>query len=86
MGHTEFVVVAHQKKRHDTGHPKCLVCALADVPAGAPLLKVYAYGPFGARFFCRTRLLYGGTAGQTDRRGPHSLGRPINVIGVRLSR
>ena len=51
MGHTGFVVSPINKKRHDTGHPKCLVCALADVPAGAPLLKVYAYGPFGARFF-----------------------------------
>ena len=51
MGHTDFVVSPINKKRHDTGHPKCLVCALADVPAGAPLLKVYAYGPFGARFF-----------------------------------
>jgi hypothetical protein len=25
----------------------------ADVPANAPLLKVYDYGPFGARFFAR---------------------------------
>ena len=52
MGHTEFVVSPIDKKRNGTGHPKCLVCVLAEVPAGAPLLKVYAYGPFGARFFC----------------------------------
>ena len=51
MGHTNFVGTPIKKKRNGTGHPKCLVCALADVPAGAPLLKVYAYGPFGARFF-----------------------------------
>jgi hypothetical protein len=51
MGHTEFVVSPIDKKRNGTGHPKCLVCVLAEVPAGAPLLKVYAYGPFGARFF-----------------------------------
>jgi len=25
----------------------------ADVPANAPLLKVYDYGPLGARFFAR---------------------------------
>ena len=51
MGHTDFVGTPIKKKRNGTGHPKCLVCALADVPAGAPLLKVYAFGPFGARFF-----------------------------------
>ena len=51
MGHTDLVGAPVKKKRHDTGHPKCLVCALADVPAGAPLLKVYAYGSFGTRFF-----------------------------------
>ena len=51
MGHTNFVGAPIKKKRHDTGHPKCLVCALADVPAGAPLLKVYTYGSFGTRFF-----------------------------------
>ena len=65
MGHTNFVGAPINKKRHDTGHPKCLVCALADVPAGAPLLKVYAYGPFGARFFWgrhHSDWLYGGTA------------------------
>jgi hypothetical protein len=51
MGHTNLVGSPIEKKRNDTRHPKCLVCALAGVPAGAPLLKVYAYGPFGARFF-----------------------------------
>ena len=51
MGHTKSVGSPIKKKRNGTGHPKCLVCALADVPAGAPLLKVYAYGSFGARFF-----------------------------------
>ncbi len=51
MGHTKNVGSPIEKKRNGTEHPKCLVCALADVPAGAPLLKVYAYGSFGARFF-----------------------------------
>ena len=51
MGHTHMVVSPMNKKRHDTRHPKCLACVLVEVPAGAPLLKVYAYGPFGARFF-----------------------------------
>ena len=54
MGHTDLVGTPIKKKRNGTGHPKCLVCALADVPAGAPLLKVYAYGSFGARFFWAT--------------------------------
>ena len=54
MGHTKLVGSPIKKKRNGTGHPKCLVCALADVPAGAPLLKVYAYGSFGARFFWAT--------------------------------
>ena len=54
MGHTKLVGSPIKKKRNGTGHPKCLVCALADVPAGAPLLKVYAYGSFGTRFFLAT--------------------------------
>ena len=37
----------------DAGYPKYLVCAPTDVPVGAPLLKVYDYGPLGARFFAR---------------------------------
>ena len=36
----------------DAGYPKYLVCAPTNVPVGAPLLKVYDYGPLGARFFC----------------------------------
>ncbi len=40
------------KKPDDTGYPKCPDSAFADVPASAPLLKVYDYGPLGARFFC----------------------------------
>ena len=40
------------KKPDDTGYPKCLDCVFADVPASTPLLKVYDYGPLGARFFC----------------------------------
>jgi hypothetical protein len=39
------------KKPDDTGYPKCPDCVFADVPANAPLLKVYDYGPLGARFF-----------------------------------
>ncbi len=39
------------KKPDDTGYPKCLDCVFADVPASTPLLKVYDYGPLGARFF-----------------------------------
>ena len=39
------------KKRGDPGYPKCPGSAFADVPASAPLLKVYDYGPLGARFF-----------------------------------
>ena len=42
------------KKPDDTGYPKCPDCVPADVPAGAPLLKVYDYGPYGARFFAPT--------------------------------
>ena len=41
------------KKPDDTGHPKCPDCVFADVPASTPLLKVYDYGPLGARFFLR---------------------------------
>ena len=41
------------KKRDDTGYPKCPDCVVADVPASTPLLKVYDYGPLGARFFAR---------------------------------
>ena len=44
-------VAAPLKKPDDTGYPKCPDCVPADVPAGAPLLKVYDYGPHGARFF-----------------------------------
>jgi hypothetical protein len=47
----KFVAVP-LKKPDDTGYPKCPDCVPADVPAGAPLLKVYDYGPYGARFFC----------------------------------
>ena len=47
----KFVAVP-LKKPDDTGYPKCPDCVPADVPAGAPLLKVYDYGPHGARFFC----------------------------------
>jgi len=50
IGHNEFVAVP-LKKPDDTGYPKCPDRAPADVPAGAPLLKVYDYGPLGARFF-----------------------------------
>ena len=39
------------KKRGDPGYPKCPGSVFADVPASAPLLKVYDYGPLGARFF-----------------------------------
>ena len=39
------------KKPDDTGYPKCPDCVVADVPASTPLLKVYDYGPLGARFF-----------------------------------
>ena len=41
------------KKPDDAGYPKCPDCVFADVPASAPLLKVYDYGPLGARFFAR---------------------------------
>jgi len=41
------------KKPDDTGYPKCPDCVFADVPANTPLLKVYDYGPLGARFFLR---------------------------------
>ena len=50
IGHNELVAVP-LKKPDDTGYPKCPDRAPADVPAGAPLLKVYDYGPLGARFF-----------------------------------
>ena len=49
-GHNNVVAVP-LKKPDDNGYPKCPCCAPADVPAGAPLLKVYDYGPLGARFF-----------------------------------
>ena len=39
------------KKPGDSGYPKCPGSVFADVPASAPLLKVYDYGPPGARFF-----------------------------------
>ena len=45
------------KKPDDTGYPKCLDCVFADVPASTPLLKVYDYGPLGARFFFRGVLI-----------------------------
>ena len=41
------------KKPDDSGYPKCPDSVFADVPANAPLLKVYDYGPLGARFFAR---------------------------------
>ena len=50
FGHNEAVAVP-LKKPDDTGYPKCPDCVFADVPANAPLLKVYDYGPLGARFF-----------------------------------
>ena len=52
FGHNEPVAVP-LKKPDDTGYPKCPDCVFADVPANAPLLKVYDYGPLGARFFAR---------------------------------
>ena len=52
IGHNEMVAVP-LKKPDDTGYPKCPDCVFADVPANAPLLKVYDYGPLGARFFAR---------------------------------
>ena len=51
----KFVAVP-LKKPVDTGYPKCPDCEPADVPAGPPLLKVYDYGPLGARFFLRVKL------------------------------
>ena len=51
FSHNEFVAVP-LKKPDDTGYPKCPDCVIADVPASTPLLKVYDYGPLGARFFC----------------------------------
>ena len=48
--HNKSVTVRRDRPR-DTGYPKYPVCVPADVPAGAPLLKVYYYGPLGARFF-----------------------------------
>ena len=53
------------KKPDDTGYPKCPDCVSADVPAGAPLLKVYDYGPLGARFFCAAFLLKGPSVDQS---------------------
>ena len=40
----------------DSGYPKYPYRVSADVPADAPLLKVYDYGPLGARFFWRARI------------------------------
>ena len=83
MGHTDFVGAPIKKKRHDTGHPKCLVCALADVPAGAPLLKVYAYGSFGTRFFWgrhHSDWLYGGTAIGAKRDRFCMESRPLSLL------
>jgi len=54
----KFVAVP-LKKPDDTGYPKCPDCVPADVPAGAPLLKVYDYGPHGARFFYAALFLLG---------------------------
>ena len=51
LRHNEFVAVP-LKKPDDAGYPKCPVCVFTDVPVDTPLLKVYDYGPFGARFFC----------------------------------
>ena len=47
------MVAVPLKKPDDAGYPKCPGCVFADVPANAPLLKVYDYGPLGARFFAR---------------------------------
>ena len=55
FSHNELVAVP-LKKPDDTGYPKCPDSVLADVPASAPLLKVYDYGPPGARFFMRCLL------------------------------
>ena len=52
FSHNEDVAVP-LKKPGDTGYPKCPDSVFADVPASAPLLKVYDYGPHGARFFSR---------------------------------
>jgi hypothetical protein len=49
-GHNEFVAVP-LKKPDDTGYPKCPDCVSLMCPRDAPLLKVYDYGPLGARFF-----------------------------------
>ena len=57
FSHNKFVAVP-LKKPDDAGYPKCPGCVFADVPANAPLLKVYDYGPLGARFFARC---YGGS-------------------------
>ena len=65
------------KKPDDTGYPKCPDCVPADVPAGAPLLKVYDYGPHGARFFCTDidRFMPGTSAiGRLNGRSPHHCG------------
>ena len=58
FSHNEFVAVP-LKKPDDAGYPKCPDCVFADVPASAPLLKVYDYGPLGARFFCAVLFLWG---------------------------
>ena len=50
FSHNECVAVP-LKKPDDAGYPKCPDCVFADVPANTPLLKVYDYGPLGARFF-----------------------------------
>jgi len=72
----KFVAVP-LKKPDDTGYPKCPDCVPADVPAGAPLLKVYDYGPHGARFFsCDSgRCTAGSWAGDPlDGPSPHHYG------------
>ena len=51
FSHNKHVAVP-LKKPGDIGYPKCPSCVFADVPASTPLLKVYDYGPLGARFLC----------------------------------
>ena len=65
------------KKPDDTGYPKCPDCVPADVPAGAPLLKVYDYGPHGARFFLRCAVSVGCFGGS------ERVGHPLRGQGAR---
>ena len=65
------------KKPDDTGYPKCPDCVVADVPASTPLLKVYDYGPLGARFFLRG-VFFGGGFGTSER-----MGNPLRRQGAR---